>query len=242
LSELPFVPYEGPEPYIFVSYAHANKDKVYPIIKQLHEKGYRLWWDEGIRGGDKWWRKIVQHIHSSCYMLLFVTSEAVESEWVEDEVMEAREHKIAIFPIYLQRLTQIHLPIKKYHFIEKWAFPSEDSFTKELCRGLPERTKRSAPKPIPPPPPKPEPKPVPVEKPTAKTEKKPAPPLNGETKPYWLDFSFDDSEATRSTLDADMPTSKGEVYFANPTRTFKPVEPEPKPASLMDRKSKKRRR
>ena len=54
-------------------------------------------------------------------------------------------------------------------------------------------------------------------------------PENGGTKPFWLDFSFDDSEAARSALDADMPQSKGEVYFANPTRSFKPAEPTPAP-------------
>jgi len=52
-------------------------------------------------------------------------------------------------------------------------------------------------------------------------------PEDGGTKPFWLDFRFDDSEAARSALDADVPRSKGEVYFANPTRTFAPVEPEP---------------
>ena len=50
-------------------------------------------------------------------------------------------------------------------------------------------------------------------------------PENGGTKPFWLDFSFDDSEAARSALDADTPKSKGEVYFANPTRSFKPAAP-----------------
>jgi len=57
-------------------------------------------------------------------------------------------------------------------------------------------------------------------------------PENGGTKPFWLDFSFDDSEAARSALDADTPKSKGEIYFANPTRSFNPVAaPTPEPAA-----------
>jgi len=54
-------------------------------------------------------------------------------------------------------------------------------------------------------------------------------PEDGGTKPFWLDFRFDDSEAARSALDADVPRPKGEVYFANPTRSFTPppVLPEP---------------
>ena len=54
---------------------------------------------------------------------------------------------------------------------------------------------------------------------------KPEPPENGGTKPFWLDMSFDDSEAARSALDADVPRPKGEVYFANPTRAFQPPVP-----------------
>ena len=56
-------------------------------------------------------------------------------------------------------------------------------------------------------------------------------PEQGDAKPFWLDFRFDDSEAARSALDADTPKSKGEVYFASPTRSFRPAEPTPAPAA-----------
>ena len=55
---------------------------------------------------------------------------------------------------------------------------------------------------------------------------------NGGTKPFWLDFRFEDSEATRSALDADEPKSKGEIYFANPTRSFHPAAPAPAPEPM----------
>ena len=58
-------------------------------------------------------------------------------------------------------------------------------------------------------------------------DRQPGAPEGGETRPFWLDFSFEDSEASHSALDADTPASKGEVYFANPTRTFPPLPPEP---------------
>ena len=47
-----FMPYEGNEPYIFVSYAHANQEIVTRIIETLHENGYRIWYDSGIMPGD----------------------------------------------------------------------------------------------------------------------------------------------------------------------------------------------
>jgi len=62
------------------------------------------------------------------------------------------------------------------------------------------------------------------------------------TRPFWLDFRLDDSEAARSALDADMPRPKGEVYFANPTRSFQPPAPAPapEPAAVSTEKGKKK--
>jgi len=62
-------------------------------------------------------------------------------------------------------------------------------------------------------------------------QQNPNTPEGGGTRPFWLDFRFDDSEASRSALEADTPTSKGEVYFANPTRPFPALSPEPAPAT-----------
>ncbi|MCL2495729.1 MAG: endolytic transglycosylase MltG [Oscillospiraceae bacterium] len=55
------------------------------------------------------------------------------------------------------------------------------------------------------------------------------------TKPFWLDFNLDDSEAARSALDADLPQSKGEVYFANPTRSIRPSALPPESAAPQSR-------
>ena len=40
--------YEGSENYIFISYAHKDTDKVFPIMEKLCGRGYRLWYDDGI--------------------------------------------------------------------------------------------------------------------------------------------------------------------------------------------------
>jgi len=170
---LPFAPYEGAEPYIFVSYAHANKDKVYPIIARLHGMGYRLWYDEGIEGGDKWWSVIVRHIKASCIVLLFVTSDAGKSEWVEEEVLQARERKITIFPVYLEPVVELNLPIRRYQFIEQSTFVAEEDFYEKLCKGLPFATKNS----------KAKPKPEPILKIVPTAPKKPKPVRPTEPSP-----------------------------------------------------------
>ena len=55
--------YEGDEDYIFVSYAHKDADFVLPIIDNLHELGYRVWFDEGIEASAEWPEYIEDHMN-----------------------------------------------------------------------------------------------------------------------------------------------------------------------------------
>lgn len=67
--------YEGTENYIFVSYAHADSDRVMPILEALDREGFRLWYDSGIEVGSEWPANISDHI-KSCYRMIFFVSEA----------------------------------------------------------------------------------------------------------------------------------------------------------------------
>ena len=41
------VAYEGTEPYIFVSYAHRDSERVFEVLGELQSRGYRFWYDDG---------------------------------------------------------------------------------------------------------------------------------------------------------------------------------------------------
>ena len=55
-------PYEGTQPYIFVSYAHKNDAAVLEIIGTLQSRGFRVWYDEGIEAGSEWPESIASHL------------------------------------------------------------------------------------------------------------------------------------------------------------------------------------
>jgi len=97
----PFSPYEGEEEYIFVSYSHKDAEKVYKLIKNLYDRGYRIWYDEGIMAGTIWNEIIAQHIIKATLMLLFISPDAVVSVPVNEEIAFAKRHKIPIVPIFL---------------------------------------------------------------------------------------------------------------------------------------------
>lgn len=81
--------YEGDEDYIFVSYAHKDADFVLPIIDNLHELGYRVWFDEGIEASAEWPEYIEDHMNRCSAVLAFVTDNFVESANCRKEITYA---------------------------------------------------------------------------------------------------------------------------------------------------------
>ena len=70
-----FKPYEGSRPFAFISYAHRQSAAVVDTIRILHDRGWRVWYDEGIPAGSDWPKNIEEHMQS-CSMVLFFVSEA----------------------------------------------------------------------------------------------------------------------------------------------------------------------
>ncbi len=83
--------YEGDDPYIFISYAHADAETVLPMIQKLQQDGFRLWYDEGIIGNVDWVDEIAEHL-SRCHLFMaFITKGYLMSENCLDELFFARE-------------------------------------------------------------------------------------------------------------------------------------------------------
>ena len=60
VGRMPYPAYRGREPYIFVSYAHADSVRVFREIARLNEDGYHVWYDEGIAPGNEWTDEIAE--------------------------------------------------------------------------------------------------------------------------------------------------------------------------------------
>ena len=84
-------PYEGDKPYVFISYSHLDRDKVYPVIAGLQKKGYRIWYDEGIHAASQWDEFIAGHIKDCGYMLAFISPNYIASNNCKDEINFARD-------------------------------------------------------------------------------------------------------------------------------------------------------
>lgn len=87
---------------IFISYSTRDKEKVLRTVRELREKGYRIWMDEeGISSGEQFKRAIVDGLQNSKMMLFFSSLHSNKSEWTEKEIGYADRHKKRIIPIKL---------------------------------------------------------------------------------------------------------------------------------------------
>ena len=84
-----FKPYEGSRPFLFISYAHRQSDAVLDTIRILHEKGWRLWYDEGIPAGSDWPANIAQHMQGCERVIFFLSARALESHNCYSEMKTA---------------------------------------------------------------------------------------------------------------------------------------------------------
>src|SRR5512141_1089583 len=83
---LPFEAYQGEEPYIFISYAHADAEIVYADIQFFHDLGYRIWYDEGIDPGNEWSGEVEKSILNCSCFIVFISPNSVASRNVRDEI------------------------------------------------------------------------------------------------------------------------------------------------------------
>ena len=91
------------EPYVFVSYAHADADFVYPESRRLIGLGYHVWYDERIRAGSDWRDAIAGAIENAAAVLLIVSPRSLGSAHCQKEVHHALEHKRPLLAVHIER-------------------------------------------------------------------------------------------------------------------------------------------
>ena len=98
-----FKPYEGKNPFIFVSYSHRDSEKVIETIRPIHEMFYRLWYDEGIPAGSDWPANIANHMRDCAMVLFFLSRTALASKNCLSEISTAERQGKPILMMKLER-------------------------------------------------------------------------------------------------------------------------------------------
>lgn len=135
MNKCNFKAYEGKEKYIFVSYAHKDADRVYPILDILAEKGYRVWYDDGIIPGSEWPEFIAKHLSDCDIVMFFVSPDAAASENCRREINFALSRQKKLISVFLEE-TQLtpgmELQISTTQSLYKHRYENEDQFFERL--------------------------------------------------------------------------------------------------------------
>ena len=93
--------YEGADPYIFISYSHADGGRVRAIAAAMIRRGYRVWFDEHIEAGKQWTVELANKIAECEIFMPFISRTFADSTYCMQEVRHAQGGKRKIVPIKL---------------------------------------------------------------------------------------------------------------------------------------------
>ena len=129
-SIIGFSPYEGNEPYIFVSYAHADDSQVLPLISEMNERGFNVWYDDGIEVGSEWQECIATHLERASVVISFISDAYVASANCRRELSFALAKGIDVINVFLEKSTLtpgLQLQVNNVFALFKYEM-SEDKF------------------------------------------------------------------------------------------------------------------
>lgn len=91
----------GPGPFVFVSYARADTERVAWVTENFDHKGIAYFIDRQMPTGSLWESILRQKIVDCSALLVVWTSASIQSEWVVREVTEALANNKTVVPIRL---------------------------------------------------------------------------------------------------------------------------------------------
>jgi len=128
--------YEGPENYIFISYAHKDTEKVLPILETLCSRGYRIWYDDGITPGSEWPEDIAQHLNGCAMAIAFVSPNSMASVNCRREINFALSRQKPFLSVVLEPTEMplgMELQLSAQQSVLRYNYRTEAQFIEKIC-------------------------------------------------------------------------------------------------------------
>jgi hypothetical protein len=89
-------------PYVFISYASADRERVLPVVDRLEQAGVRVWIDrDGIHGGANYALEIAEAIEGATALMLMCSPASLASRNVKQEIALAWRFERPYLPLLL---------------------------------------------------------------------------------------------------------------------------------------------
>ncbi len=141
-------------PFVFVSYARADREPVSRVVDELNKLGVKTWVDaEQLSAGDSWQRSISDALRKAQALLVFISPAMVRSKWIAVEFEQALAGGIRILPVLLEVTPVVDLPVWLQHiqWLDGTRFPAETaarSMAAEIADTLRRWSTELAPRPL----------------------------------------------------------------------------------------------
>jgi len=131
-------------PYIFISYAHADRHLVLPEVAWLKEAGFVVWFDDGIKTGAIWAETLATKIRGCVCQIVYVTPRSLSSKGVLKELRIGEKAERPLLPIELEPSSispAFEWYLEDTQRIAKYNYP-EERFREKLKADLSERFRK----------------------------------------------------------------------------------------------------
>ena len=125
------------KPYVFVSYAHADKEVVMPTINAMKAHNINIWYDGGIEAGSEWPEYIAEKVISCSRFILFISDAYLKSQNCKRELNFAISRKKEILSIYLHDVELspgMEMQLGTYQAFFRNRFATNELFFAALCK------------------------------------------------------------------------------------------------------------
>ena len=116
------LPFEGNDPYIFISYNHKDFKRVKIILTMLQQLRCRVWYDEDIKKGSDWEKVLKTRIKQSAMLLVFTSKNSMKKDsYVYTELKTAKDLKKKMVAVRLDKtefLSDFADELLKYQYID----------------------------------------------------------------------------------------------------------------------------
>jgi hypothetical protein len=90
-------------PYLFLSYAKADRDTAFVMREVLRKEGFLVWMDENENEPqNQQWKLLESTIYYASAFVVLMSDEAKKSKWVQRELNFAKKNQKLILPILIQ--------------------------------------------------------------------------------------------------------------------------------------------
>lgn len=131
--------YSGVEPFVFISYSHIDSKIVYREIEWLCEKGFNVWYDEGLPPSSNWEHEIPDKISKCDAFIVFISKNSVISKNVGREISYAIKYKSGkILLIFIEETNlpkDIEFNLLRIQWIPKHKW-SDERYRSELLNSI----------------------------------------------------------------------------------------------------------